>query len=415
MKKILALLLSLTLIACMILLTSCDDKEDDKENSDGNDKNEAVEYSVTVVDYDGNALSGVIVTAFQDGAKKGMKSTDSNGKVIFDFDNGTYTFTLTFVGKEQFAYDTAICVLTEAASSITVKASSKADETVELYNGGKAGIVKEAAKAYYAEFSKDEPAYFLFTPTVAGRYKVSISSDVSAKCSYNGSPMIIYENDISNESDRNDDGSIFMDFRSYNLNQTQYLFSVSSETEGFGFFKIEKVAELERIPEEYEWTVYQPTNPTQITKFTYTGGALTAFDVTNVTLKAVYNEADGYYHLNSVNGPILYVNLNKENPYVSPIAKISETEHFGYYVYDDNGMFDYKISYVDTLLKYIENADENTGVYPMTYDLALIIKEVGTKKGWFTADNGSISNLFFDGVQITVNSWLFACCYDSGL
>ena len=201
-----------------------------------------------------------------------------------------------------------------------------------------------------------------------------------------------------------------MNFRSFNVNQTQYLLGVVGETDGTGYLRIEKVSELEKIPEEYPWTQYQPTTP--ITPFTYTGGALTGIDVTDLSISAVYNEDDGYYHLNTVNGPILYVYLTKPSAYKESLATIIETQNFGYYVYDKNGKFDHKLTYSDLLHEYVEDADETAGVYPMTYDLALAIKDAGTRIGFFTADMGSMSNAFFGDVPITVNSWLFACCYE---
>ena len=403
MKKILTLLLSLTLLSWMLVLTSCDNKKDDDD-----DKKTPLEYSVTVVDVDGSLVSGAVVTVFRDGVKQGLKSTDANGKAVFDFAEGSYTFTITFVGKNQYAYDADKCKMTEEKSAVEICVASKAGESIELYNGSTAGIIKD--DVYFVEFSEGKPTYFLYTPTVAGRYKISVDTDADAKCCYFGSPMIIYEKDISNEDDKAADGSIFMDFRSFNLNQTQYLIGVVGETDGSGYLRIEKVSELEKIPEEYPWTQYQPTTP--ITKFTYTGGALTNIDVTDLTVRAVYNENDGYYHLNSVNGPVLYVNLTKPSPYKDSLAAIVETQNFGYYIYDENGAFKYKLTYTDLLCDYIENADENVGVYPMTYDLALAIKDAGTHIGFFTADPGSVSNTFFGEVPITVNSWLFACCYE---
>ena len=99
MKKILALLLALTLlISGMCLLTSCgDDNKGDKtnENENNNDNNTdnsnatKVDYTVNVVDQDGDAVAGVEVT-FKVGPKSTYTATsDASGKATINIDETT--------------------------------------------------------------------------------------------------------------------------------------------------------------------------------------------------------------------------------------------------------------------------------------------------------------------------------------
>ena len=67
------------------------------------------------------------------------------------------------------------------------------------------------------------------------------------------------------------------------------------------------------------------------------------------------------------------------------------------------------------MLKYIENADEQSGVYPLTEDLMYIIQQQGAQAGWF--DETGVGYLFKDkdgNKVIGINneiSWLFMCRY----
>ena len=413
-KRIFSLILSVCLIFnSFFALTSCKDKENgntdnnESENTD-NSQTEKV-YSVTVVDVNGNKIKGAIVTVFKDGVKAGMKATDENGKAAFDFKDGNYTFTLTFVGKDaQYGYDEKLCVLSSDKPNITVTVASLAEEKESLYNGSEASFVKDGS--YYVEFSAGETLYFIYTPNQRGRYKISVDSSVDTVCGYFGSSMLIYENDISNESDKAEDGSIYIDFRIFNVNQTSYLFGFTAEEAGNGYFKIEFDSELDYIPSELPFDDYQTTK--SIEKFVYSGGALVNFDVTDLTLNAVYNEDDGFYHLNDKNGKIIYIKLTVPNAYKDAIEKICETQPFQHYVYDESGKFASKVSYMEMMLEYFEASDEQAGIYPLTYDLAYVMKTMGEYLGWYAPAPMGSEHIFFGSTPITINSWLFACCYE---
>ena len=227
--------------------------------------------------------------------------------------------------------------------------------------------------------------------------------------------MIIYDQDISNEKDveldENGDptGAIFMDFRAFNLNSTEYLFGVVGEGKGDGVFKIEKVSDIDLSPEELPYTDYKKTQ--NIEKFTFGGGNLVNFDITNLLYSAVYNEADGYYHLNSKDGPVIYIRLTVPTAYTESLEKICETQPFQHYLYDDDGKFTGKISYISMMNEYFAAADDTAGIYPLTNDLAVCIKDMGNYLGWFKPAAAGEEHIIFGNTIITDNVWLFACCY----
>ena len=98
MKKLLILLLSMALLVSgMFFLTSCDgdaDEEENESNENNNDENNdennssssKVDYTVNVVDQDGNAVAGVEVT-FKVGPKSTYTATsDATGKAVINIE-----------------------------------------------------------------------------------------------------------------------------------------------------------------------------------------------------------------------------------------------------------------------------------------------------------------------------------------
>lgn len=406
MKRLAALLFALLLtVSCICVFTACGDDEGSTPPV----------YSVTLIDQDNKPIEGVIVTAFRNEEQMKMKRTNAEGKVTFDFTEGEYTFTLTFTGDITYKFDESKCVMNAENSAATLTLSKYVEPTYELYNGSFASIV--TAGSYYTEFEAGETVYFIYTPSERGRYKISIDTEAKAICEYYGSPLIIYENDISNatdverDADGNITGAIFADYRSYYIGETQFLYGVKATEAGSGYFTIEKVSDLEYIPNELPFKEYVKTH--KINKeFAYSGGNLVNFDITNPTLKAAYNKNDGYYHLGSENGKIIYMKLTVSTAYTESLEKICETQPFQHYIYDEDGNFLDKVTYAPMMLEYFEAADETEGVYPLTEDLAVAIKNMGENLGWYKPAASGETHIIFGSDSVTANAWLFACCYE---
>ena len=164
------------------------------------------------------------------------------------------------------------------------------------------------------------------------------------------------------------------------------------------------------------WHIYEPT----VTLESYTlpaGVQLINFDIKAATnaYTLVYNESDGFYHLNTADGPLVLVWLGEDTEYLACFEAILDRSGVNKYFYDENGTFLRKESYSECLLQYLEVMDPNAGVYPLTEDLKYIIQQRGEFSGWF--DPNSQTYLFEDenGQQLPgINneiSWLFMCCY----
>ena len=157
--------------------------------------------------------------------------------------------------------------------------------------------------------------------------------------------------------------------------------------------------------EDLEWTIYE--NKVTPEKYEVTLGekdVWTFVDVTdNVKDKAVLG-ADGYYHLNSSDGPILFVDLaNKDYTDLVEAWGYGQLRH---YVKDANGQFVAKIDYCDAFMEYYNKSS----VCPLTEDLMEMYQKIGNDKGWYDA-NVLGYYLFGDVTVDPDEAWMFACKY----
>ena len=143
-------------------------------------------------------------------------------------------------------------------------------------------------------------------------------------------------------------------------------------------------------------------------------------DITAASYTLVLNETDGFYHLNTADGPLVLVNLGdvSKRQYLDSFETIIGKSKVCKYFYDENGEFVKKETYNECLQKYIDVMDKSKGVYPLTEDLKYIIQQRGDYYGWFNPEltqylfkdeNGNL----VPGVNPEI-SWLFMCSYIAG-
>jgi len=144
------------------------------------------------------------------------------------------------------------------------------------------------------------------------------------------------------------------------------------------------------------------------------GDELVYMDITAETAAHtfVFNDADGYYHLDTADGPVIHVHLAKGAPYVALQTVIQGDGPAGgapirEYFYDEAGNFVKKEDYTDILVDYFENMDPALGIYPLTDDLIYIIQN--GCNGWWDA---SSPDYIFEDCNPELG-WMFACCWVS--
>ena len=135
----------------------------------------------------------------------------------------------------------------------------------------------------------------------------------------------------------------------------------------------------------------------------------TPVDIT--TAQTVVKDDNGIYHLGSVDGPVVFVNLSNEGfDFIQGF--------FGGYgamtmrgMYDNNGTKEY-YDFLNAMREYAEliyNADNDNCLYPLTEDLMIFLKAYGAYQGWFNPDQSPYAAI--QGEHNAESAWLVACCY----
>lgn len=143
-------------------------------------------------------------------------------------------------------------------------------------------------------------------------------------------------------------------------------------------------------------------NKANLSAFTYEGDAdaLVYVDTEDDVVEQAVLGEDGFYHLNAATGPVLYVDLD------DPLMNLEDAMGYGQLksaVYEEDTLVKI-IDYNAAFGQYLNVADPETLLYPLTEDLIAIYKGVGEYQGWYGEDG------WVGGTK--EDAWMFACYYD---
>lgn len=419
MKRMKALLLSVMMLCSLVLMTACGGSESSAEGTAANTSGE-INYKVTVVDAQGAPFTtGVIVRFLSGGEQAAMQPVDGSGCAAKTLAAGEYTVELMFTGNEdEYYYNKEGLTLTAQAPELTVTLTyNMAAEPVKLMAQGKevdAYPVTDGSTR--VTLVPGQRNYFLYTPTQPGSYAFS-SDAAGAAIGYYGAPHFVQENSAAEVVDNTFTQSIRATMiGSGDTGSTVIVIGIDADASTDSCtLSVIRTGEPEWSVEDEPWTVYEPT--VELKAYALPAGSKTAeFDLTAASDK--YNlvlGSDGYYHLDSEDGALVLVYLTKDPKYLPCFKNILDRSGVNKYFYDENGEFIKKETYDQCLLSYIEKADEDSGLYPLTEDLKYIIQQRGEYSGWW--DISGQNYLFVDEnrvPQTDINSeiaWLFMCCY----
>lgn len=414
-KRIGALAMCLLLLCVTMLLGACG-----SEQASGSAGGSEVNYQVKVVDGSGNPYSsGVIVQFMQNGEKVALQTVNEAGVAEKSLPKGDYTVELMFTGDaSEYYYDNTGLTLSADANELEiVLAKNVAGEAQMLFADGKeyeAYAVSEGSS--HVNLTVGDRAYFLFTPSIAGTYRVS-ASDASAQVGYYGAPHFVQSVNAAEVVD----GAITISVSASMIGTdgagtTVLVLGVDAGEADNCVLTIQRIGEAERTLADEPWSIYQTT--VEVSPYKLPSGAeLVDFDITasTDTYNLVLNEKDGFYHLDSADGPLVLMYLGEDVQYLDCFKTILDHTGVNRYFFDENGEFVKKENYVDCLLEYIAGMDEDNGVYPLTEDLKYILQMEGEDSGWFDPDGAMYlfvddNGNFVDGINNEI-SWLFMCCY----
>lgn len=292
---------------------------------------------------------------------------------LYDDVAGTVSATLTF---------------TPAEGDVTIPKDEYIVSEILLGLGENSLILDETAITTIYEFCPDK----------TGLYKFTVGND-TALVGYWGAGSFFVQDLTENKTNSLE----------YELTAVGQSIMVGvSGVEGEFVMNIEKVGDSEEI-EQIEYIDYVvKTVPLPQYLIDTTGKVVTPIDITKA--QTVVKGADGFYHLGSANGPIVYVNLTNE------AFDLLQAFYGGYGALTMRGMYTDKDG-VDTYYDFLKamqvyahvlyNSDYDNGLYPMTEDLMIFLKAFGSYQGWYSSEQSSFEAI--KGEHNADSAWLVTC------
>ena len=417
MKKLLLIILA---ILCVVCFAACGDKIDTDTSTDTDTDTPTsglVDYKVTVLDMDGKPCSEVIVYFGED--KKVF--ADENGVATASLLGEEYVISVEDYSKNELFIGENVTVspdkkeivvtVIKSASSLPYERISDNGTPSDTSDDRRAFIVSGDGVYYTPNISKDSIVFFLFTAKEDGIYEFSV--DIDAEVGYYGAPINALESPISPLPDEN--GVVSIEIKKKNLasdtmEATPYLIGIKVKNveDKSCNFTIKRVGDPVYTPADDPYTYI--TNPSKLEPLfiSYKNYKITLNDL-DITkeITIVYNENDKCYHLDTEDGPIVYVRIGSASAYLADFYKVCETSLMSSYIYDENGNYLYKEAYNELVNQYYEVCDKVTGLYPLDKYMEKAIKNHGNQIGWWNPQ--SPMNIL--GANANSDSaWLFACC-----
>ena len=326
MKRMKALLMAICMILSVMLFAACGNDAQGDTNS-GTD----AAYKVKVVDGSGNPYTAGVIVRFLKGTEQvAMQKVDENGVAEKTLAKDDYTVELMFTdNEEKYHYEKEGLTLSADKTELEIVLYYAAGaESQSLHAQGKDyEAYRVSTGSTYVELTAGDRNYFLFAPTEAGTYQFSAEGE-GVQIGYYGAPHFVQETNVAEDlKDNTFTLSISADMIGTDgTGTTTLVIGIDSEAATQCVLSIERIGDPAWTVADEPWTEYNCKN--EIKPFTLDikdGQKLTYIDIRGKAddYKVVFNEADGYYHLNSENGPVIYLNLVKdakraETPVPSP-------------------------------------------------------------------------------------------------
>ncbi len=423
----LALALALTaLCAASALLTAC--RSEDTNPSAETTAPADLRCTVKLQDSDAQPLSNVFLKIRQNDADVSTKMVGETGTVELTLPAGDYSLVIESPDGSKLYYDEQTARLSPDVTELTLTVFRGASETWKFQAPSKRGSDGTAAfetpmvgeGTTYVEFgSPDEYTYVVFDPARAGIFEFSIQDGF--EIAYHGMPMMVFD-EPRVRADENGVITHPIDATSLGgdgISQMVFRITIPEGSEATGcLFTVKRTGDIIKTPEELATWITVAADPSALDALatfkepaegdrwaSLTSGTLTNLDLKSADLTVVLG-ADGYYHVGTADGPLVFVRITSDSPYVEDFVKMCETDHLRCYFYDENGTFLRKEGYNSLFEAYGEVANAD-GVVPLNEQLAHAIQNVGNHMGWWNFEQNS--DIFGDEVYPVSIAWLFAC------
>ena len=383
-------------------------------------------HGIWIVDGLGNPVTDVIVKVMKNGELIKLYPYKGEFLTFDDIETGSYTLELDLSGMdEDYVFDeTALAISPDKLSTAVRLFRTVPEETTQLYVGYP---IEKDYDAYYVEegsykvkLKPNDYTFFIFAPRSAAIYTLTYECESELKISYHGGTFFVQGTDVSassSEFEKLENGLAASVYAS-NIGG-EMVFAIRSTNATECIFNIKNAGDPGTRIVDKPWTPYLEDEEKIKEQLSLKPeGNYTEIDVTDMTLSAVFNEGDGYYHLNSVDGPVIFIDLTSDTDFISSIQTICSNQRMGTYVYDVNGDVVEKRSYNELFMQYgmpgsLEERVEEPIRVPLTKKLAEAILTFGDKNSWW--QEGSDANIFTSillGAPYNQDiAWLLYCGY----
>ena len=400
---------------------------------------QTIPYTVNVVDGNGYPVTGGVVVTWQGSTVTNKTINNASGSVTADLKPGDYKVILTLTGAwAGYQYDAVTVTQDVPAATVQIAAPIASPPTLEeTYVGpfakvsaGATYVKLNSSQKNYAVYEGTTYCFFYYPITEAGKYTFTTSNGAVIS-SWGSNSFFMSKQD----SDANN--MVNVEFKDSHLHSGLAVYFAVEVTKDYPstILLVAKAGEAEYTYQDAPYKAYVGTQTPKVAyqdgkpvainanifKLDMGGKQLTYVDM--LTDKPVKGE-DGFYHLGSEDGPILYVNLGENAPFRSMGTLVGAIGSYGtglkkvFFDADGNvettGDPDYpfrKEDYTDAMIAYCLHVDAETGVYPLTDDLIYMIQQGGDHLGWYKADN---DNYLFAETAVEADPeliWMFAVCY----
>lgn len=365
-----------------------------------------MDYTVTLLDGKGNPMGGLPVVFYVGDKQVAKQIGDKKGVSRVTLERGTYTVK---VEGTELKYDQKAAVVSVnnpnltliLAAPIDTSKSYKLDVTMPDETDRRYTAYYLSEGAAYVTLTAGERTYFMFEPTREGTYRFA-SSNTYAKIGHFGTDMFVYHENSAAIS-----GNAFtLSVREAELGNV-YVIGIDAATNcSAAVVQVTRIGDPAWSIEDEPLVEYKGNGaPAAVTA----PGGLVDVDIKSATEHhLVFNEKDGYYHLDSANGPVVYVRM--DSAYASIVGLLSEFGNMTAYIYNADGTFKAKEQYATLMQQYVNKMDKSQKVYPLTKDLEYMIRNFGNSQNWW--NEGEAGYLFeeVEGVN-PANAWMFLFCY----
>ena len=381
-------------------------------------------YGIWIVDGQGKSVTDVIVKIMKDGEMISMYPYKGEFLTL-PLDSGSYQIELDLSQlKTTYTYDESVCVLTPEKRTTTIRLFNTVGKKTSLFVGSPiernyiARIISEGATKI--DLVPGDYAFFVFEPTSPAIYTFTYECDTDLAISYHGASHFVQGIDLTDSSSdtaRYENG-ISLDVYASNIGAS-YVIAVKSTSATSCILNIKNAGDPGTRIEDEPWTPYlEDESVVEAGLAADKSGTYNAIDLTDLSIKAVYNETDGYYHLGTADGPIIFIDLTSSTSYVSSIQAICGNQRMGEYIYDMNGKVVEKRSYNELFQQYgmPGSADETVSDpirVPLTEKLATAIRNFGEKNGWWseTSESNIFTQALLGAPYNRDFAWLLYCGY----